>query len=264
MSVSRRTRQKELKKNIYTVIIIAIFAVLVFSINSVGKFIATKIIQPVANFTGIKNEKISTDTLKTKKLTLYLVSAGEMPTQAEAETLRTFVVEKGGGGYIFNQDGTYNVIFSVFKDKESAEEKGQALTGDFAPSVITVTIEETVIKVTGKSSQLKTIHSCFTLLNDIALTLEDISNQVLTDKSSNLEASKELQKLKNSIQEVQAQLEELSSSNTKVLAVSDMLVLSQTLLNQMPTSDDSSFKQKLNYTACAYACEFYKFYCSLE
>lgn len=264
MGVSRRTRQRELKKNICAIAIIAIFAVLVFSINSIGNFIATKIIQPVVNFTGIKSEKITTDTLKTDKLTLYLVSAGEMPTQAEAETLKTMVAEKGGGGYIFSEDGVYNVIFSVFTDKESAEKKGQELASDFAPSVITVTIEETVIKVTGNSSQMKTIHSCFTILNDVALTLEKVSNQVTSGKISNLEASKEMQKLKNSIEEAQKELEELSSSNTKVLAVSDMLVLSQTLLNQLPSSDDSAFSQKLNYTACAYACEFYKFYCSLE
>ncbi len=264
MGVSRRTRQKELKKNVYTIIIIAIFAILVFSINSIGKFIATKIIAPVANFTGIKNEKVSTDTLKTEKLTLYLLSAGEMPTLAEAETLKTFVSEKGGGGYIFSKDGTFNVIFSVFKDKESAEKKGQEIASDFAPSVITVTIEETVIKVTGKSSQLNTIHSCFALLNDIAVSLENVSNQTVTGAISTLEASKELQKLKNRILEAQDQLKELDSANTKVLAVQDMLVLSQTLLNQLPSNSDTAFKQKLNYTACAYVCEFYKFYCSLE
>ncbi|MBE7092046.1 MAG: hypothetical protein E7365_02570 [Clostridiales bacterium] len=264
MGVSRRTKQKELKKNFFAIAIIAIFAIVVFSINSIGNFIATKIIQPVINLTETRNEKVVTNTLKTEKLTLYLLCAGEMPTEAEAETLKTFVCEKGGGGYVFQQDNSYYIIHSVYKDKTKAEAKGQELSGEFSPLVITLNLEETVIKVTGKDTQLKTVYSCFSVLNDVALTLENTCNQINNGEISNLEAMKNLQKLKNSISDGQQNLKELNSSNTKVLAISDMLVLSQTLLNQMPASDDATFKQRLNYTACAYVCEFYKFYCSLE
>lgn len=264
MGVSRRTRQRELKKNVITIMIIAVFAVIVFSINSIGNFIATKVIQPVVNFTGTKTDKILTDTLTTPKLTLYLLCAGEMPDMAEAETLKSFTIEQGGGGYIFNRDDVYYVIHSVFKDKSQAENKGQQLLDKFTPSVITLTLEETVIKVTGKSSQMKAVHSCFLKLNNIALTLQNLNEQVETGKISNLEALKELQKLKNQIEQSGTELKSLNSSNTKVLAVIDMLVLSETLLNQLPSNDAADFKQKLNFVTCAYVCEFYKFYCSLE
>ena len=264
MGVSKRTRQREVKKNLLAFLIVIIFACVIFSINSIGNFIALKVIAPVVNLTAKKNENPLTDTVKTEKLNLYLVSAGEMPDLAEAETLKTIVAEKGGGGYVFNQDGAFFVIHSVFTDKTIAEETGKKLTADFTPSVIKITIDETTIRITGKSEQLKTVHSCFTHLNQCATILEQLARDINNNKTTPLEALKEIQKLKNATLNLQNKLKEINSSNVKVLALSDMLVLAETLLNELPTSDDITFKQKLNYIACAYACRLYEFYSSLE
>ncbi len=264
MGVSKRTRQRELKKNFFAFFIIIVFACIVFSINSIGNFIAVNVIAPVIDLTKEKNEKAFTDTIKTEKLVMYLVCAGEMPDLAEAETLKTMVSEKGGGGYIFNQDGEYSVIHSVFLDKAVAEEEGKKLSSDFAPSVIKIAIDETVINVTGKEKQLETLHSCFTAINQCSISLTELSLKLNNAQISPLEALKETQKLKNTIVDLQKDLKEINSSNVKVLALSDMLALSQTLLNELPASDDSTFNQKLTYTACAYSCKLYEFYSSLE
>ena len=264
MGVSKRTRQREAKKNLLAFSVLIIFACIIFSINSIGKFIALNVIAPVVNLSAKNGENPLTDTVKTKKLTLYLVSAGEMPDLAEAETLKTLVQEKGGGGYVFNQGNEYSVIYSVFSDKALAEESGQKLASDFSPSVIKITVDETTIRITGKSEQLTTIHSCFTYLNQCASNLEQLTRDINDKKITPLEALKEIQKLKNTVSDLQEQLKEINSSNVKVLALSDMLVLAETLLNELPTSNDNAFNQKLNYTACAYACRLYEFYCSLE
>ena len=264
MGVSRRTRQRELKKNLLAFLIVIIFACVIFSINSIGNFIALNVIAPVVNLSAKKSETPLSDTVKTQKLVMYLVSAGEMPDLAEAETLKTLVSEKGGGGYVFQQDNEYSVIHSVFSDNSLAEEMGKKLTSDFTPSVIKITIDETTIRITGKSEQLKTVHSCFTHLNQCATILEQLARDINDNKTTPLEALKEIQKLKNATLNLQNKLKEINSSNVKVLALSDMLVLAETLLNELPTSNDNAFNQKLNYTACAYACRLYDFYSSLE
>lgn len=264
MGVSKRTRQRELKKNLFAIFLILVFACVVFSINSIGNFIAKNVIAPVIDLTKEKNENTFSDTIKTEQLVTYLVCAGEMPDLSEAETLKTMVQEKGGGGYIFNQDSEYSVIYSAFLDKESAEEEGKKLSSDFAPTVIKIAIDETVIRITGKEKHLKTIHSCFSSINQCSKTLTELSLKLNNTECSPLEALKEAQKIKNTLSDLQNDLKEINSSNVKVLALSDMLALSQTILNELPLSDDSAFNQKLTYTACAYVCNLYEFYSSLE
>ena len=264
MGVSKRTRQREVKKNLFAFTVVIIFACVIFSINSVGNFIALNVIAPVVNLSAKKDENPLTDTVKTEKIVMFLVSAGEMPDLSEAETLKTLVQEKGGGGYVFNQDSEYSVIHSVFSDLTLAEQLGQTLSSDFAPKIIKITVDETSIRITGKAEQLKIVYSCFTHLNDCAVTLEKLARNVNNAINTPLEALKEIQKLKSTVYTLQEQLENINSSNVKVLALSDMLVLSETLFNELPSSADNSFKQKLNYTACAYVCKLYEFYSSIE
>ncbi len=264
MGVSKRTRQREAKKNLFAISIILIFAIIIFSINSIGNFIALNVIAPVVDLTAKNQDSPLTDTVKTKKLELFLLSAGEMPDLAEAETLKTLVQEKGGAGYVFSQGNEYSIIYAVYTDKALAEEAGTKISADFSPSVIKITVDETTIRITGKSEHLTIIHSCFTALNHCALTLEQLARTVNDNTTTTLVASKDVQKIKNDFVQLQQDLKSINSSNVKVLALSDMLVLSQTLLGELPTSSDGSFKQKLNYISCAYACKLYEFYSSLE
>ncbi len=259
MGVSKRTRQKEMKKNLIAVAIILAFAVAVFSINSIGKFIADKIIRPVAEFSGIKSENVSTETVKTKKLEAYLVSFNEYASLDEAQSHRTEAKEQGASGYVFEMDGKFSVIHSIHTEKASAEKAAK----DFS-SVLTITLDELSIKITGTKRQVEAVTDCFNIMTENSLALADLSQKLEKGEITALQASTKIRSMENTLDGKLEDLSELNSSNVTVKALTDILSISKTLLSEMPASDSSDFSQKLKYVACAYTCEYFKFYGELE
>ncbi len=258
MGVSRRTRQRELKKNMTAVTIVLIFAFIVFSINSVGKFIAEKVIAPIARFTGA-TEAAFTDTLTTKKLTLFLVSTGAFTRKADTEKIKTATVERGGGGYLFENEGVYSVIYGVYSKIEQAQAQAEALSDSFTPSVITVSLEGISVKITGQKAQLEAVHGALDLINEIAFTLEGASN--LQDITAIEEA---LTTLYKDISLHKTALKGLNSTNESLIAAEEMLSLGEALLNELPKSDQSTYFTALKHAASRYLCEYYAFYNALE
>lgn len=261
MGVSKRTRQKELKKNIIAVLIIVAFAFTVFSINSIGKFIAEKIIKPVADFSGIKSESISTENLKTTKLEIYLVSALEVDSLEEAQKASDEIKSQGGSGYIFEMDKKFNVLHSVKTNKDSAKEVTSSLSSG---TVMTLTLDELSIKITGTKKQTDTISACFNLMTDNSKDLILYLEQLESGEITSLQASTKLNAMESKLEEDLKLLGDLNSSNITVKALTDMLSISKTLIAEMPDSDQNNFLQKFKYTACAYVCEYFKFYGELE
>lgn len=259
MGVSKRTRQKEMKKNLIAVAIILAFAVTVFSINSIGRFIADKIIRPVAEFSGVKTENASTQTVKTKKLEAYLVSFNEYSSLDEANSHRTEAKEQGASGYVFEMDGKFNIIHSIHTEKASAEE----LAENFS-SVLTLTLDELSIKITGTKKQVETVTDCFNIMTENALSLTDLTKKLEKGEITALQVSSKINAMKKELENKLESLNTLNSNNVTVKALTDMLSISKTLLSEMPTSDSSEFSQKLKYVACAYTCEYFKFYGELE
>ncbi len=261
MGVSKRTRQKELKKNIIAVLIIVVFAFTVFSINSIGKFIAEKIIKPVADFSGIKSESISTANLKTTKLEIYLVSALEVDSLDEAQKASDEIRSQGGSGYVFEMDKKFNVLYTIKTDKDSAKEVASTLTSG---AVMTLTLDELSIKITGTKKQTDTVSDCFNLMTDNSKNLILYLEQLESGELTPLQASTKLNTMNGKLEENLKLLGDLNSSNITVKALTDMLSISKTLIDEMPDSDQSNFLQKFKYTACAYVCEYFKFYGELE
>lgn len=261
MGVSKRTRQKELKKNLLAVIIIVIFAFTIFSINSIGKFVAEKIIKPVADFSGIKSETVSTATAKTKKLEIYLVSAAESDSLEEAQKTSEDIKEQGGSGYVFEMDKKFNVLYTVKTDKDSAKAVAETLSSG---TVMTLTLDELSIKITGTKKQTDTISGCFNLMTENSKNLITYLKQLESGEITPLQASAKMNDMENKLNDNLQLLNQLNSSNATVKALTDMLNISLTLLEEMPSADSTIFLQKFKYTSCAYVCEYFKFYGELE
>lgn len=255
MGVSKRTRQRELKKNVATVLIIAVFAVAVFSINSIGRFIADKIITPLADFSGINGEKVSTNSISTEKLEFYLINGGTYSTADEAQG---FVKDKGG--YVFRYDGSFNAILAVYNNKEEAT----AFAEEGGYSLITLTLDKLKIKVTGKSDQVKALNDSFSLLSTTAETLCALTLQVSAGEISFLQCASRLNAIEDKRAASEEALKSLNSENSTVKALLDMLSLNKALLDEAPASDDETFCKRLNYITCAYVTEYFKFYSELE
>ena len=135
MGMSRRAKKREMQKNIIAVIIVAVFALAVFSINSVGKFIAEKVISPVMNLG--KSENASTDRLSSDGLTFYCVSVLCCDSAKDAEENKSGVTENGGSGYVFVSDGGFYVLYSCFENKDAAQKQCDELKEKYPEAAVT-------------------------------------------------------------------------------------------------------------------------------
>ncbi|MBR2861663.1 MAG: hypothetical protein IKB86_07495 [Clostridia bacterium] len=265
MGTSRRTKQREMKKNLLAAGIVLVFAVAVFSINSVGKFMAQRVIDPLMNIGAKQEEKVSTETVSCKKTEMFLVSAGLFEEKAEAEAAIKNVSSAGGGGYCLKTDSGYHVMHSCYKDKASAEASVQRLQGTFKDAaVVTLKVDKISLKITGTSAQTETVKGCIDFLSAATETLAEVSAKVAEEELTSLKASGELQKLASRQAESERALRELESSNTFIVAMQDMMALCSTLFAELPQSSDAEFNRKLNYVSCAFACEYVKFCSDLE
>lgn len=253
MGVSKRTRQKEMRKNAVAVLILIAFTLTIFSVNSIGKFIAEKIIKPVADFSGIKTENQSIADIKTDPLELYAVLSASFDNIEEAQT-------KSEGKYIFKIDGKFNVLHSIKTKKEDAQETASSFDG----AIITLKLDGIKVKITGTKTQTDLISSCFKLLTESAKTLPITEENLQQGTISPLQAEAKISSLKTDFSQKITAIKALESSNTTVTALCDMLNLTYTLLNNMPSSNSADFIDKLKYTSCACVCEYFNFLSEFE
>ena len=253
MRVSRRTRQREMRKNAVAIGIILVFALIIFSVNSIGKFIAEKVIKPVADFSGISTESFSTATIKTDKLELFAVSIASFDTFEDAQ-------KEFSGNYIFKLDDKFNVLHSVKTSKEEAKKTLNETDG----AIITLNLDEVSIKITGTKNQTNLISSCFDTVTKNAKILAECEEKLHNGELSPLQTEAKLKTAKSEISAKITSLTELNSKNVTVTALTDILNLLSSLLEDIPSSTDEDFLEKLRYSSCAYVCEYFNFLSELE
>jgi len=246
MGVSKRTRQREMKKNLVAVMIIALFAVIVFSVNSIGKFIAQKVISPISELSGNNTESVSTDTVKTEKTELYAKCIGSFDSLEEAE-------EKAEGNYIFNFDNKFNVLSSIHTAKEEALSSGDDL--------FTLSLDGISLKITGTKTQKEIVSSSVSLMAQSAMLLPEFYEKLSSGKMTSLQVLSKITTLKSELLQKLEELKTLDGSNQTVEAFKDMLTLSSSLLDKI---DEKDLPETLRYVACAYACEYFCFLDNLE
>lgn len=253
MGVSRRTRQKEMRKNLAAAAIVLIFALTVFSVNSIGKFIAERLIKPVADFSGISVESFSTSTVKTDKLELFAVSLSSFDTFEEAQ-------KEFSGKYIFKLDNKFNILHSVKTSKEEAKKLLEETDG----AIITLNLDEVSIKITGTEKQTSLISSCFDTVTNTAKILAECEEKLHNGELSPLQTEAKIRTARTEVSKKITSLTELNSKNVTVSALTDILSLFSTILEDIPASTDESYLEKLRYASCAYVCEYFNFLSELE
>lgn len=250
MGVSKRTRQREMKKNAIAALIIVVFAITVFSINSIGKFIAEKVISPISSYSSEKSESVSADTVKTEKNELYALCEGSYSTFEEAQ-------KNAEGKYIFNVDDKFNVLSSIHTKKEDVED----LLSSSENAIITLTLDGISIKITGTQEQKDKVSSAVALMSESAKLLPTLEEKLLSGKMSALQVISKINTLKADFLASFEELKSLNSENQTVTVLNDMLTLSTVLLDKI---DENNLPNTLKYVACAYACEYFCFLDNLE
>lgn len=265
MRTSQRMRKKEMKKNLTAVLIIAVFAAIVFSVNSIGKFIAENVIQPVMSLGTAKEDRIITNTVTIEALEIYGVGAGHFAdTAAAGETVKK-LKEGGGAGYVLETSEGFTVLASCYTDKEWAESVKEKLSATFAEtSVIALKGDELSIKITGTKAQAELIAQAFSSLRTTVNDMVDLC--VAFDKGdvTRLQACTQIQLRRTDTTQQLEQLRALSSGNRVITVLEEMFTCVDTALSEMPESADDAFAQKLKYAASSLAGEYLNFYTSLE
>ena len=263
MGTSQRMKKREMKKNLTALLIIAVFAVIVFSVNSIGKFIAEKVIQPVMNLNVAKDERIVTNTVKIEALEIYGVGAGQFQDAASAE--ETVKKMKDGAGYVLETADGFTVLASCYTDKEWAESVKEKLSSSFDQvSVFPLKGDELSVKITGTKAQAELIAQAFSSLRTTVKEMVDLCVEADKGDVTRLQACTQIQLCRNDTAKQLEQLKALESGNRVVTVLEEMFTCVNTALGEMPESSDDAFAQKLKHASASLVGEYINFYTSLE
>lgn len=258
MGMSRRAKKREMQKNIIAVIIVAVFALAVFSINSIGKFIAQKVISPVMSLG--KSESASTDRLSADGLTFYAVSVLCCDSAKDAEDNKAGVTENGGSGYVFVFDGGFYVLYSCLENKDAAQKQCDELKEKYPEAAVTeIKLPSLEIKVTGNSEQISAIKDVFSSLSAAAKTMLSAAGGFESGALTKLQVCGNISKVSADTAAAKAKLDTVESKNSTVIALKDACLCLEALLKEAPESSDSAFLQKLRYVSSAFVCEYVVF-----
>lgn len=249
MGKSMRERKRDAKKNLIAVLVVAAFGIAVFSINSVGKFIAEKVICPVVNLTAVKSNA-STDKINAEPIEFYIVSLGSFDTDEEAANKVN--ENKSSSGYVLKNDGKYIAVYDCFLEQEQAEK----VKNQNDMQLVNIKTASLSLKVTGTQDQIKLINSAFSTLNKTSKNLLQLNEEYEKGESSKLQTLSKLQKYKDAVNDLYSDVESLKSDNSAVKAISEMCACGKTILNELPKSNDTDFAQKVKYAAASFACEY--------
>ena len=218
--ISRRTRRRELKKDLIALALIIAFALAAFGINSIGSFMAEKVIAPVMEFWG-KNEKTgSYEEITAEGIEVYLSSMGSYEQRSEAESAYPQC-------YIIAADGVFHAIDGAYTSHDIASEKAKA-------GVITLKSQGAGVKLSGTPEQCRIIKDSLALFPEaikiftsaeMNFTLKKTRLSLLADKAES--SFNELSAIKSD-NETLRRLTELSSlCRALCLSCSDEAQLNQ-------------------------------------
>lgn len=159
---SKRVKAREAKKNLAAVLIVVAFAAVVFSVNSIGKFIAQKLISPIAQSGNAKTQTVS-----------FSLDATQIFAVGAEASSKDSVITLGGAGFEFNE----NVLFSCYSQNSQAE----AIAQKHSLSVLPLSSDKLSVKLTGTQEQIIPIKDGINLLQ--ASLLDALETSALLEQA---------------------------------------------------------------------------------
>ena len=151
---SRRFKAREAKKNLVAILIVVIFAAIVFSINSIGKFIAQNVISPLAQ---AGDKKTQTASFSLDALEMFALG---LPLENKEK-----VLSLGGAGFEFDQ----SALYSCYLEKSTAE----ALAQKHTLTVIPLNADKLSVRLTGQEAQITPIKNAMNLYDELTGEIRD-------------------------------------------------------------------------------------------
>ena len=160
---------------------------------------------------AVSGERTS-DKITVPAKTFYAIQSGVFDDKQNAQTEADAVKQRGGAGYVYEDNGKYRVLMSVYKTEDEAKTVKDKLLNDEKLSTIVKPIEqkELTFSITATTEQIEGIKDCFTQLHEI----EDSLLSVILENDKNTDVKEELTGLLTKINTINTTFTQLTQGST--------------------------------------------------
>lgn len=216
-------------------------AALAFLVFSIVLFLATA---------GVKNEKeiskhtenvhYETREIDFEDVNLYLVALSGGEDQENARLTSARYMQRGAAGYLFETDGRWHSIGSVYFSKEEAEKmRVHLFESGMDAKIITVHQKGVLLRVTADEDTLKTLEFCLSAFSEYEKSLMDLANRLDAGTLSEREARVLLPVLKYDLSkhETSAKEKAQASGENAVKEIFEMYLLNLETASNLTKSE---------------------------
>ena len=181
---SRRVKIREARKNAAAILIVIAFAAVVFSVNSIGRFIAQKLISPLAQGGSAQTKTVSFDIEET---TVYAIGLSVDSSEQ--------VLDAGGAALNVNESSLY----ACYSEKTKAEQAAER----YSFLVIPLYADKLSVRLTGNEDQILPIKNAMNLLRstllDTLLVCSELDSADVTRTQAKAKAEINLKNLQEAL-----------------------------------------------------------------
>lgn len=134
----------------------------------------------ITNIFGLNKYKVFDAT------TYYGISVASGETHGLVSEFSSQIKQSGGSGYIYQKNGLYFCLASIYKTKQDADKVCQNLSAEWSASVVEISFEQLIVSKDYLTEQIETLKTCLKLVNSTFDNLYDIC--ISFDKGEILEA----------------------------------------------------------------------------
>ncbi len=240
---SRRFKAREAKKNAVAILIVVAFAAVIFSVNSIGRFIAQNLISPLASAGNTKTKTVS---FNIEETTVYALGL--------AIEKKEDVISLGGAAIELNE----NVLFSCYAEKQAADQIAQK----HSLTVIPLYADKLSVRLTGSSEQTDSIKNGMNLLRSCLLeVLETSAALELADVTRTQAKAKAEISIKN-LQEALNSIPKSENETVKQLKLS--LECYVTAFSMLDDTQSDGFLTSFKVLSCELVREYLSFASAID
>lgn len=171
--------------------------------------------------TGATGIVANSNTSSSSEYKLYALSLASYTNKTQAEDYSNIVKKQGAGGNIYEKDGTYYVLASIYEKKNDAESVLKNLTENDNAEIIEIKIDKVTLNDMSGSNLKKEYLDFLSDLKETYSKLYDISVSLDTAVYSETKSRIEMDNVKTTLQK---SLDELSNGTTSTDGVYYVIV----------------------------------------
>ncbi len=202
----------------------------------------------------ISSGLFSTTSVNFNSQTVYAISLFSSTNKDEVENLKAQLQSENGAGYIYETDGTYHLLASIYQNKSDAELVRNNLSLQNVESEI-LTIETPAYNIEGDFSndEKSILNDCITANFEIYKKLYDIAISLDTEVFDTIKAKLECNTIYSSLVSTKTNFETLFSDKA-LTEIADNLEnieeLLSNLISENVENENQTFSSLIKLTYC--------------